>query len=45
MLGMDPKQYTSFSLDAPDAFFYALYGGMAGLYEEAKKSLNGAPAD
>lgn len=37
MLGVDPKQYTSFSLDAPDAFFYALYGGMAGLYEEAKK--------
>ena len=37
MLGVDPKAYTSFSLDAPDAFFYALYGGMAGLYEEAKK--------
>lgn len=37
MLETDPKQYTSFSLDAPDAFFYALYGGMAGLYGEAKK--------
>lgn len=37
MLGIDPKAYLSFSLDAPDAFFYALYGGMAGLYEEAKK--------
>jgi hypothetical protein len=40
MLGIDPKAYTSFSLDAPDAFFYALYGGMAGLYEEAKKRLS-----
>jgi hypothetical protein len=37
MLGIDPKEYTSFSLDAPDAFFYALYGGMAALYEEAKQ--------
>ncbi|MBS4219526.1 hypothetical protein KHA96_14510 [Bacillus sp. FJAT-49711] len=37
MLGMDPKQYLSFSLDAPDSFFYSLYGGMAGLYPEAKK--------
>ena len=40
MLGIDPKAYTSFSLDAPDAFFYALYGGMAGLYEEAKKRVS-----
>jgi len=40
MLGVDPKAYTSFSLDAPDAFFHALYGGMAGLYEEAKKRLS-----
>ncbi len=39
MLGMDPRQYRSFSLDAPDAFFYALYGGMAGLYQEAQKHL------
>ncbi|WP_040948276.1 hypothetical protein [Gorillibacterium massiliense] len=39
MLGIDPKAYTSFSLDAPDSFFYALYGGMSGLYEEAKRSL------
>ncbi|MFD1178350.1 hypothetical protein ACFQ3W_18905 [Paenibacillus puldeungensis] len=31
MLGIDPKQYLSFSLDAPDAFFYTLYGGMKGL--------------
>jgi hypothetical protein len=37
MLEMDPKIYTSFSLDAPDSFFFALYGGMAGLYEEARK--------
>lgn len=37
VLGMDPKEYNSFSLDAPDAFFYSLYGGMAGLYHEAKK--------
>lgn len=37
MLGIDPKEYTSFSLDAPDTFFYSLYGGMAGLYNEAKK--------
>lgn len=36
MLGIDPKQYLSFSLDAPDSFFYALYGGMRGLYEQAK---------
>lgn len=40
MLGIDPKQYTSFSLDAPDAFFFALYGGMAGLYEEAKRRVS-----
>ncbi|GIM46419.1 hypothetical protein DNHGIG_19680 [Collibacillus ludicampi] len=39
MLGIDPKQYLSFSLDAPDAFFYALYGGMAALYESAKAAL------
>ncbi|MBO2533643.1 hypothetical protein SAMN04488025_10821 [Planifilum fulgidum] len=39
MLGVDPKQYLSFSLDAPDAFFYALYGGMAALYERAKAML------
>ena len=37
MLGVDPKAYTSFSLDAPDAFFYSLYGGMAGLYDTAKQ--------
>lgn len=36
MLGIDPKEYTSFSLDAPDAFFYSLYGGMAGLYNKVK---------
>jgi len=35
MLGIDPKNYTSFSLDAPDSFFYALFGGMAGLQEAA----------
>ncbi|MNE26548.1 hypothetical protein D3C80_1199180 [compost metagenome] len=32
MLGIDPKKYLSFSLDAPDSFFYTLYGGMKGLY-------------
>ena len=36
ILGVDPKEYNSFSLDAPDGFFYSLYGGMAGLYEAAK---------
>ncbi|WP_339307438.1 hypothetical protein [Paenibacillus sp. FSL R5-0519] len=35
MLGMDPKSYLSFSLDAPESFFYALYGGMAALYESS----------
>lgn len=39
MLGIDPKQYTSFSMNAPDAFFHTLYGGMAGLYEEASRCL------
>lgn len=40
MLEIDPKNYTSFSLDAPDSFFYALYGGAAGLYNEAKQALS-----
>ncbi|WP_458123008.1 hypothetical protein [Paenibacillus sp. Z3-2] len=35
VLGMDPKAYLSFSLDAPDSFFYTLYGGMAALYESS----------
>ncbi|MEK4365329.1 hypothetical protein MKX68_23095 [Paenibacillus sp. FSL M8-0212] len=35
VLGMDPKAYLSFSLDAPESFFYALYGGMGALYESA----------
>ncbi len=35
ILEIDPKNYTSFSLDAPDSFFYTLYGGMAGLYQSA----------
>lgn len=39
MLEIDPKQYYSFSLDAPDAFFFTLYGGMAALYERAKAAL------
>ncbi|MBS4209407.1 hypothetical protein [Bacillus sp. FJAT-50079] len=42
MLGIDPKQYKLFSLDAPDAFFYSLYGGMASLYESAKKFVSAA---
>jgi hypothetical protein len=37
MLQTDPKQYLSFSMDAPDSFFYALYGGMGGLYGQAKR--------
>ena len=39
MLGMSPRKYRSFSLNAPDAFFYGLYGGMATLYESAKKAM------
>lgn len=39
-LGTNPRQYLSFSLDAPDAFFYTLYGGMAGLYRAAKNVLS-----
>lgn len=39
MLGMDPRQYTSFSLDAPDSFFYTLYGGMTALKGKAKALL------
>ncbi|MNW68461.1 hypothetical protein D3C74_472380 [compost metagenome] len=35
VLEMDPKTYLSFSLDAPDSFFYALYGGMSALYESS----------
>lgn len=42
MLQIDPKQYLSFSLDAPDSFFYALYGGMNGLYQEASMLLKEA---
>ncbi len=37
MLGIDPKQYLSFSLDAPDSFFYTLYGGMKGLSVIARR--------
>lgn len=44
MLGEDPKQYLSFSLNAPDSFFYALYGGMAALYSQAQQVLAGTPA-
>jgi hypothetical protein len=40
MLGIDPKEYLSFSLDVPDSFFYSLYGGMSGLYENAKKLIS-----
>ncbi|MCC2684934.1 MAG: hypothetical protein K0R75_1833 [Paenibacillaceae bacterium] len=39
MLGIDPKEYNSFSLDAPDSFFYTIYGGMAGLYDTAKRAI------
>lgn len=47
MLGIDPKKYLSFSLDAPDSFFYTLYGGMKGLYGMAsdyKANKKNAPA-
>ncbi|MCL6593241.1 MAG: hypothetical protein K6T31_04630 [Alicyclobacillus sp.] len=42
-LGMNPRLYSSFSLDAPEAFFYTLYGGMAALYPQAKAALAAAP--
>ncbi|MGR6544435.1 hypothetical protein [Paenibacillus tundrae] len=42
LLGMDPKAYLSFSLDAPESFFYALYGGMAALYESSQHLLQQA---
>lgn len=38
LLPVDPKNFLSFSLDAPDAFFYTLYGGMAGLHEQLSKT-------
>lgn len=38
MVLVDPKNFLSFSLDAPDAFFYTLYGGMAGLYAQLSKT-------
>ncbi|PJN62295.1 hypothetical protein PAEAM_18580 [Paenibacillus sp. GM1FR] len=44
VLGMDPKAYLSFSLDAPESFFYALYGGMAALYESALQLVQQADA-
>lgn len=40
MLGINPRNYNSFSLDAPDSFFYALYGGMAALYDDAKQKVD-----
>ncbi|GGE43875.1 hypothetical protein GCM10011391_23370 [Pullulanibacillus camelliae] len=42
MLGIDPKNYTSFSLEAPDSFFYTLYGGIYSLYDKARQALEGA---
>lgn len=42
VLGMDPKAYLSFSLDAPESFFYALYGGMGALYESSLQLVNQA---
>lgn len=44
VLGMDPKAYLSFSLDAPESFFYALYGGMAALYESSLQLVQQADA-
>lgn len=40
MLDIDPKKYNSFSLNAPDAFFHCLYGGMASLYTDAQKYIS-----
>ena len=37
MLEIDPKNYNSFSVNAPDSFFHCLYGGMASLYPDAQK--------
>jgi len=46
ILDDDPKQCLSLILDAPDAFFYALYGGMAGLYERMmQERKTGVPAE
>lgn len=44
MLKEDPKQYLSFSLNAPESFFYTLYGGMAALYPQAKQLLADVPS-
>ncbi|WP_338587472.1 hypothetical protein V6669_18535 [Paenibacillus sp. Y5S-9] len=44
VLGMDPKAYLSFSLDAPESFFYALHGGMAALYESSLQLVQQADA-
>ncbi|GAS82571.1 MULTISPECIES: hypothetical protein [Paenibacillus] len=44
VLGMDPKAYLSFSLDAPESFFYALFGGMAALYESSLQLVQQADA-
>ncbi|MCW3790763.1 hypothetical protein OM416_04165 [Paenibacillus sp. LS1] len=44
VLGMDPKAYLSFSLDAPESFFYVLYGGMAALYESSLQLVQQADA-
>lgn len=44
MLGMNPRNYTSFSLNAPDGFFYTLYGGMNALYDAAQHALTKQPA-
>lgn len=38
LLPVDPKRFNAFRLEAPDAFFYALYGGMAGLVPECTRS-------
>lgn len=39
MLGIDPREYTSFSMDAPDAFFYTLYGGLSALYAQIQERI------
>ena len=40
LLEIDPKNYNSFSVNAPDSFYHCLYGGMASLYPDAQKHIS-----
>lgn len=44
ILHTDPREYLSFALDAPDAFFYAVYGGMNALSAAARQVLEAVPS-